>query len=250
MVTTILILFFSSEMLRCVLSRSSKREAIERLQKGTGTGKLVGCYVPSGNVSDISPDDTSSEEDNEESNVADEQENEAGQACEIDQTLDVDLADILAENSIDNDGAKRYYRWRRRRNARFLVPCKLPTSDEVDCASPYEYFKEYFTDEIMDEIALHTNLYSVYKTGHSIQTNRYEMEQWLAIKFYQTVMNAVDNRMYWKPSVRWPVIADIMGINRYEKLNQFFHLSDPNKEKNLKTTDMIHCTKFGYCTTE
>ena len=66
-------------------------------------------------------------------------------------------------------------------------------------------------------------------SGKSIQTNIQEMEQFLGIMVLMGIIKYPIYRMYWSPGTRIPSIADVMSINRFENLKQYFHIANHSK---------------------
>ena len=79
-------------------------------------------------------------------------------------------------------------------------------------------------------LAEKTNIYSVQKTDNSLNTTAEEIEQLIGIQMYMSIINFPNFRMYWANERKYPIVADIMSRNRYQKLRVFLHVSD-NLEK-------------------
>lgn len=92
--------------------------------------------------------------------------------------------------------------------------------------SPFQYFKMLFTDEMIDHIAYHTNLYSAQELGDTIKTSPKEIEDFLAILLFMGVFNFPSLEDYWHHESRFSVIADIMPKKRFQLFRQFIHFSD------------------------
>ena len=80
----------------------------------------------------------------------------------------------------------RHYRWRKRGNAKF--PCNFVTQqmyhnndveEEIINSGPYAQFKSYVTDDLLAYISEQTNMYSVAKSGVSINTTRMKLRNYL-----------------------------------------------------------------------
>ncbi|XP_046389336.1 piggyBac transposable element-derived protein 3-like [Ischnura elegans] len=111
---------------------------------------------------------------------------------------------------------------------KFLVP----ENDEIfieyshEEMTPINYFKLFCDDRMISDMSKQTNLYSVQKTGSSLNTNSVEMEQFLGINLLSGIVKMPSYRMYWASKTRYSPIADIMPRNRFDKLRNFFHLND------------------------
>lgn len=99
----------------------------------------------------------------------------------------------------------------------------------------YQYFKQFFDDDLIDLLADQTNLYLVRSTGTSINVNHNEMEMYLGMLVMMSIIKLPQIRMYWGKATRIPAVADIMPVNRFEKIKHFFHCND--NCKNLPNTD-------------
>lgn len=60
----------------------------------------------------------------------------------------------------------------------------------------------------------------------SINTTSGEIEKLFAIWLCSGIFPAPSYRDYWSPETRLPCIADLMPVNRYEKLMQNLHMRD------------------------
>ncbi|KAL7405160.1 hypothetical protein ABVT39_024706 [Epinephelus coioides] len=92
--------------------------------------------------------------------------------------------------------------------------------------TPFQYFKTVFTDEMIQHIAVQTNLYSAQELGDPIKTSPEEIEDFLAILLFMGVFNfpAIDD--YWDLESRFDVIADTMSKKRFKLLRRFIHFND------------------------
>lgn len=104
----------------------------------------------------------------------------------------------------------------------FDVPYTMP--DEL--SAPIDYFYKLFGKNLIDQIVLQTNLYSVQCTGTSINTDREEMKTFLAILLRMGVMKLSAYRDYWDEDCRINVVADLMPVKRFEKLRRYVHFCD------------------------
>lgn len=86
-----------------------------------------------------------------------------------------------------------------------------------------------FHDQLTDHIVAQTNLYSVQSTGTSIAVDHNEMEQYIGLLVIMSITKLSQIRMYWAKETRVPYIADVMSINHFEKIKQFFHSNDNEK---------------------
>ncbi|XP_035639073.1 piggyBac transposable element-derived protein 2-like isoform X4 [Oncorhynchus keta] len=92
--------------------------------------------------------------------------------------------------------------------------------------SPYQYFKMFFTDQMLAHIAEQTNLYSVQQTGSAINTNSGEIEDLLSMLLYMGVFDFPTIVDYWHSDSRFPPVADTMSVRRFQSLCRFLHFND------------------------
>ena len=92
-----------------------------------------------------------------------------------------------------------------------------PPAEEL---TPLQYFKLFFKDEILNAIVENTNLYSVQKSGTSINTNKDEISSFIGIHILMGIVQLPNYKAYWTRELRFPPVADVMPITRYEELRQ------------------------------
>ena len=89
-----------------------------------------------------------------------------------------------------------------------------------------QYFKRFLTDEMTNQLVDQTNLYSVQKTGFSIQTNKEEIEQLIGIQMRMGIVRMRRYQCFWAAETRYDPVANTMSLKRYEKLRQLLHAND------------------------
>lgn len=99
----------------------------------------------------------------------------------------------------------------------------------------YSILRSFFDDALIDHLVEQSNLYSVQSTGNSIAVDHDEMEMYLGLLVMMSIVKLPQLRMYWSKETRIPSVADVMPVNRFEKIKQFFHCYD--NTKNLPSTD-------------
>uniref|UniRef100_A0A3P9CMK6 PiggyBac transposable element-derived protein domain-containing protein n=1 Tax=Maylandia zebra TaxID=106582 RepID=A0A3P9CMK6_9CICH len=129
--------------------------------------------------------------------------------------------------------------WKHEDIEEFQVPdASFETPDALQ--SPFQYFKMLFTDEMIDHIAYHTNLYSAQELGDTIKTSPKEIEDFLAILLFMGVFNFPSLEDYWHHESRFSVIADIMPKKRFQLFRRFIHFSDNQQHKGWQSPS-IYC---------
>ena len=122
-------------------------------------------------------------------------------------------------------------RWRKRTSPKFDVNFKgqeLPPPPN-EALNPVDYFKQFFSEDLIQHIAEQTNLYSVQQTGASIQTSKSEMEQYIGILIMMSIIKLPQIRMYWANETRVSSISEVMTGKRFEILKKNFHCNDNTK---------------------
>ena len=154
---------------------------------------------------------------------------------------DDQTVDVVADNDSDEEGEVRGWsktgktsqnvRWRKRDPVIYVAFKGDPfPSPPLEDKTPYQYFKQFFDDDLIDLLADQTNLYSVQSTATSINVNHNEMEMYLGMLVMMSIIKLPQLRMYWGKATRIPAVAYIMPINRFEKIKQFFHCNEDSKK--------------------
>ena len=122
-------------------------------------------------------------------------------------------------------------RWRSRSAPHFDSSYTGPSfpSPPQEEQTPLQFFKLFFDDDLIKLLAEQSNIYSVSKSGNSVNTNSQEMEQFLGVLIKMGIVKLPRYRMYWAQDTRIPSIADVMSVTRFERLKRYFHCNDNEK---------------------
>ncbi|KAF9794047.1 hypothetical protein SFRURICE_001515 [Spodoptera frugiperda] len=90
-----------------------------------------------------------------------------------------------------------------------------------------DYFFNFFSPDIIGDIVHNTNLYAVQQLGRSIQLTEDEIKNFLAIHI---MMGIVHYTEYWGKRTRYPLIADLMPLKRYQQIRRYIHFADNTLE--------------------
>ena len=101
--------------------------------------------------------------------------------------------------------------------------------------TPPNYFKIFWSDDIINLLVEQTNLYSVQQTGSSINTNKSEMEQFIGIQMLMSIVSLPAYYMYGAVYTKYSPVVDIMSINRYKKMRQYIHCNNNSKRHSKET---------------
>ncbi|XP_022180053.1 piggyBac transposable element-derived protein 3-like [Myzus persicae] len=91
---------------------------------------------------------------------------------------------------------------------------------------PYSYFKMIIDDAIIKNLSEQTNLYSAQNNGFSLNTTPQEMEQFLGIYLFMSIVKMPSYRMFWSNRTRFNPVFETMSRNRFDNLRTNFHISD------------------------
>ena len=89
-----------------------------------------------------------------------------------------------------------------------------------------EYFKMFWTDDLTNLIVDNTNLYSIEQTGKSINTTKMEIEKFIGMHMKMGIIDLPSYILYWSNEMRYPAIADIMPLKRFQSIRKFLHFAD------------------------
>ena len=95
---------------------------------------------------------------------------------------------------------------------------------------PIDYFFQYFTPTLLDIIVEQSNLYAIQcNPNKSLDLTISELHQYIGIVMYMSIFGLPTCRMYWNTASRVNVVADTMGINRWETIKRYLHFTDNTK---------------------
>lgn len=129
--------------------------------------------------------------------------------------------------SANPTGSKRKYKWIDKPfqtvntvldNDKELMHCELK--------SPFQFFKTLITDDMFENIATQTNIYSLQNNGVDINTTVKEIETFIGIYLRMGILRAHRIRAYWKSNTRYGPIADSMPCRRFESLLSNLHFTN------------------------
>ena len=118
------------------------------------------------------------------------------------------------------------------------VMCSSTFTTPQEIGTPLYYFKQFVDDEMINNLKHQTNLYSVEKTGSSLNVTANEIEQFIGIHIMTGIVKVPSYRKYWANATRIATIADVMPRNRFDKLRSFIHVND--------NTNMLQRNEPGY----
>lgn len=108
------------------------------------------------------------------------------------------------------------------------IPETVFQDDVPEGWSALDYFYRFFTEEIIDNIVMHTNLYSLQEKDRSIKVTKEEILDFLAINLLMGIVAMPSYKDYWKTNFRYAQVADIMPLKRFQQIRRFIHFADNN----------------------
>lgn len=100
--------------------------------------------------------------------------------------------------------------------------------DIVEVNSPLTYFLRFFSQDIIEDIVEQTNIYSVNRTGRSMNVTEAEIRDFLAIHIIMGLVRMTSYLDYWSQRLRYNLVADIMTLKRYQQIRKNIHFVDNN----------------------
>ncbi|KAL2098395.1 hypothetical protein ACEWY4_007602 [Coilia grayii] len=116
---------------------------------------------------------------------------------------------------------------------------QLPTADDIK--SPLQYFREFFSKEIIEVIVQESNLYAIQKDpSKPLNLTVNELEQFLGTVVYMSLFGLPASWMYWNKATRVPQVADTMTLNRWEVIKHYLHFSNNQQQEDDEPLYKIH----------
>lgn len=127
----------------------------------------------------------------------------------------------------------------------------LDDFDPVDPKSSLEYFRQFITDDVLDELTTKTNMYCMQKQGKSLGATSEEIQKLLGMNIEIGSMKCPQLRLYWSRSRRYKLTADSMTYNSFSALRNNLHIVDNlqaggnNEDKLWKVCPIINAFMNG-----
>ncbi|XP_060870237.1 piggyBac transposable element-derived protein 3-like [Metopolophium dirhodum] len=132
---------------------------------------------------------------------------------------------------------KMTFKWTKQ----FKFPVDLPpfrySSIPQNISTPYQYFKMFLTDDILELISKHTNIYSSQKLDKSLETTVEEIKHYIGIEVLMGIVAMPAYTDYWSADLRYNQIADTMPLKRYQMLRRYIHFVD---NETVDTSDRFY----------
>ncbi|XP_065317795.1 piggyBac transposable element-derived protein 3-like [Gordionus sp. m RMFG-2023] len=178
--------------------------------------------IPEGDISEADIEG-SDEEDNYYSLLAD----DLPTSSYITNQLGLDVEDIIEDTSIIK--IKDNPMWSKKdignMNTEYIPILEIPEED----STPLTYFRKFFDNQIISNFVSETNNYSFKCSGKSINTDSDEIEKFIGLHLYTSIVKMPSIRQYWSVETSIPQIAETMSRNRFLLIREFFHVNN-NKD--------------------
>lgn len=111
-------------------------------------------------------------------------------------------------------------------NFKFSGSLELPELTE-ELESPVDYFKFFFTEDLITFITEQTNLKSIQvNVNKPVNATNAEMEQFIGIIIFTSLVHLPSTRMYWSNNIGQHQVNSIMTCNRFEKIKRHLHFNN------------------------
>ena len=101
---------------------------------------------------------------------------------------------------------------------------KLPPQPAPDeTVTPYQYFKMFVTDQLLDMVAEQSNLYSVQSSGSSINITAKGIEKFHGIYFQMGLVKLPSTRLYRETHMSYNEVSSILSKNHFSAILHNLH---------------------------
>lgn len=112
--------------------------------------------------------------------------------------------------------------------------------DPHENTSPFEYFKFFVTNDMLDDIAEQTNIYSLQSKGTNMGITGKELELFLGIYFRMGLVKLPSQRSYWETFMTYTGVSSVMARARFENILRNVHfVNNLEVSDDTKTNDRL-----------
>lgn len=102
--------------------------------------------------------------------------------------------------------------------------------DQAAGGTPYMFFSNIFTSEILQKIVEESNLYALQTNVQKpLNLSEAELRKFISVLIYMSVIKYPNVRLYWSNKVGFEPIKRVMTINRFETIRRYLHFNDNEK---------------------
>ena len=120
------------------------------------------------------------------------------------------------------DNTSREHQWRKR-DIDNIYPEEIEFTRPDDVLTPYQYFSQFFTPEMISLITYNTNLFSVQEHSKSINTDDNEIQKFLALLLIMGLCDLPAMDDYWNVQMKYDLVANEMSSKRLKLLKRHIH---------------------------
>ncbi|XP_005091401.1 piggyBac transposable element-derived protein 4 [Aplysia californica] len=158
--------------------------------------------------------------------------------------VDSDESDVDLDPESDHETENERTEWSETLRDVRLEPFQEPVGplhNLDENSKPIDFFHLFVPPTFLDEIVVQTNLYAEQCQNNKGKRDTYwkavtvsDIRKFLYLNIMFGIHHVPDSRLYWSvdPVLRVPAVADVMSRQRFEKINQYFHLNDSTKMPN------------------
>ena len=113
------------------------------------------------------------------------------------------------------------------------IKCLAESLEDACLDTPYQFFSYFFHNNVLQQIASQTALYSTQqKPNKPSRITEADIQRFIGVSMSMSLLRLLHARNYWSNEFLVSQIADIMTLNRFEEIKRFVHFSD-----NLNSND-------------
>ncbi|XP_051171325.1 piggyBac transposable element-derived protein 3-like [Leptopilina boulardi] len=140
-------------------------------------------------------------------------------------------SDTEDDTPLSNRLRVKSLRWKSRDIKVIDCNCNIKFARPIPEIPALRYFKQFLTTEIIHHLTIQTNLYSIQKSGISINVTEKEIEQFFGIHILSGIVKVPSIKCYWSDPTRFSIIADFMTQKRFFEIRTYIHFNDNSKIK-------------------
>ncbi|XP_068086621.1 piggyBac transposable element-derived protein 3-like [Anabrus simplex] len=108
----------------------------------------------------------------------------------------------------------------------FLGSEKLP-DNILALSSPLQFFKYFFSDNLLEKICEESCRYSVQKTPEKpIILSPNELQKFIGVSVLMSIVHLPNVRSYWKETIGSSIVKETMPVNVFETIRRYLHFND------------------------
>lgn len=108
----------------------------------------------------------------------------------------------------------------------------FPAGHALRAKTPFQMFTALLDEGCMQHLVTESNRYRLKENKTRVNpVTLEEMNIFIGINFYMSVVHLPNRRMYRSPKSRQAIVADVMPVNRYEEILSILHANDNDLEK-------------------